>query len=121
MTTLLTKYAIRLKQADQLIRLKATGTPKSFAAKLNISESHLYNLLEDLRLLGMPLVYNKSQQTYFYSMPVRLKIELTVVPLTDEELKNINGGEKIMLKQIHSTFIRVETSTFVSTISCNIL
>lgn len=34
----------RLQQMDQLIRLKATGNPVAFAARLGISKSMLYNI-----------------------------------------------------------------------------
>lgn len=119
MTTLLTKYVNRLQQADQLIRLRATGTPVQFAAQLDISKSHLFNVLEELRSLGMPLEYDKQMQTYFYTQPMLLKWELSVVPLSGNELTNINGGTFFLIKQLQSNFIRLEHSTFAPTIRCN--
>jgi predicted DNA-binding transcriptional regulator YafY len=119
MTTLLTKYVNRLQQADQLIRLQATGTPVQFALRLDISKSHLFNVLEELRSLGMPLEYDKQKQTYFYTQPMRLKWELSVVPLSGKELSNTNGGTFFSINQLQSNFIRLEPPTFVPTISCN--
>ncbi len=107
MTTLFIKYAERLKYANWLIHRCATGSPKQFAKRLNISESHLYNLLEELRLLGMPLAYSKTRQTYYYTEPLQLRIEIVVVPLSEDEEQTIEGGLKIMLNYSHSTFIRV--------------
>ncbi|MDD4922764.1 MAG: helix-turn-helix domain-containing protein [Bacteroidales bacterium] len=88
MTTQLIKYTDRLKHADWLIRQEATGSPKIFARHLNVSESHLYNILDELRLLGMPLAYNKTSQNYYYTQPVQLLIEVTVLPLPDPQRKN---------------------------------
>ena len=107
MTIQLEKYTERLKYADNLIHLEATGKPKDFARKLNISESHLYNILEDLRFLGMPLAYSKSNLTYYYTKPVQLHIEIVVMPLNNNEAEKICGGRNIMLNLIHYNFIRV--------------
>jgi hypothetical protein len=78
MNTQLQKYAERLRRADRLIRQESTGTPKEFASKLNISESHLYGFLEELKLLGLPLKYSKVKLTYFYTRPAMLHIEISV-------------------------------------------
>ena len=79
MTTQLLKYTDRLRQADQLIRMEATGTPRAFSQKLGISESYLYGILDEMKDLGLPLAYSKSKLTYVYTMPVRLRIEIDVV------------------------------------------
>lgn len=121
MTTLLTKYVNRLQQADQLIRLQATGTPVQFASQLDISKSHLFNVLEELRSLGMPLEYDKQKRTYYYTQPMQLKWELSVVPLTQNELTSIEGGKIFLLKQLQSNFIRLSPFTFAPVISCNTL
>jgi len=78
MTTQLLKYTERLRYADQLIRMEATGAPRMFAQKLGISESYLYGVLEEMKDMGLPLMYNKSRLTYFYTRPVRLHIEIGV-------------------------------------------
>jgi|GEM_PF-535171 hypothetical protein len=120
MTTQLDKYTDRLKYADWLIQQEATGNPKTFAEKLKISESHLYNLLEDLRLLGMPIVYNKTARTYYYSKAVQLQIEIRVVNLSDTEAKNICGGVNFLFILMHSNFIGVCSYIFALQ-SCNIV
>jgi predicted DNA-binding transcriptional regulator YafY len=51
---------------NYLIRSKRTGTPIQFAEKLEISESTLYQHLNDLRELGAPIAYDKFRQTYYY-------------------------------------------------------
>ena len=78
MTTQLLKYTERLRYADQLIRMEATGAPRIFAQKLGISESYLYGILEEMKDMGLPLTYNRMKLTYVYSKPVRLRIEIDV-------------------------------------------
>lgn len=78
MTTQLLKYTERLRQADQLIRLEATGAPRLFAKKLGISESYLYGILDEMKVMGLPLSYNKNKLSYIYTSPVRLHIEIGV-------------------------------------------
>jgi AraC-like DNA-binding protein len=78
MTTQLLKYTNRLRHADQLIRLEATGTPRLFAQKLGISESYLYGILDEMKDMGLPLTYSKTRLTYVYTKPVRLHIEIGV-------------------------------------------
>jgi hypothetical protein len=78
MTTQLLKYTERLRQADQLIRLEATGVPRLFAKRLGISESYLYGILDEMKEMGLPLSYSKSRLSYVYTRPVRLRIEIGV-------------------------------------------
>ena len=60
-------------RADQLIRLKATGTSKEFAAKLGISRASEVRLLRDLRNIGAPIKYCRYRKTYYYEYAVKLK------------------------------------------------
>jgi len=64
----------RLEQMDQLIRLKATGSPRAFASRLGISKSSLYNYLELLRMLGGPVQYNQQLSTFEYEYSVVLQL-----------------------------------------------
>jgi len=82
MTTQLQKYTERLRLADRLIRMEATGAPRLFAQKLGISESYLYGVLDEMKDMGLPLMYNKSRLTYFYTRPVKLRIDISVENIT---------------------------------------
>ena len=44
----LRRHINRLQQLDQLIRMKATGTPAQLAQKLGISESAWYKIRDEL-------------------------------------------------------------------------
>lgn len=67
-----------LEYIDFLIRTKATGSPREFAAKLNISERQLYRILEEYREIGFPIKYSKERESYFYECQTSIKIELLV-------------------------------------------
>ncbi|MFN0033614.1 MAG: hypothetical protein ACKVUS_01020 [Saprospiraceae bacterium] len=64
----------RLEQMDQLIRLKATGSPKQFAALIRCSESTMYNYLDMLKEMGGPIQYNKALRAYEYKQLVCLRM-----------------------------------------------
>lgn len=53
-----------LKRIYQLIQMKATGTPKDLANRLEISEWNLYYLIRFLKDQGFPIKYNKVKQRY---------------------------------------------------------
>lgn len=67
----LPKYFGRAERMDALIRRKSTGTPKEIAAKLNLSERSLFELINQMKELGAPIVYCKSRQSYIYKEEVR--------------------------------------------------
>jgi predicted DNA-binding transcriptional regulator YafY len=60
----------RIERIDQLIKLRATGTPEELASKLAISESSLYDTLSTMKDLGAPIEYDKYLETYYYSQCV---------------------------------------------------
>jgi DNA-binding CsgD family transcriptional regulator len=56
----------RLERLDQLIRLKATGTPAELARKLDVSERTVYYLIRNLKERDKPVFYDKERQSYCY-------------------------------------------------------
>jgi hypothetical protein len=63
-----------LLRMDQFIRLKATGNPKEFAARLRLSQSMMYNYLDVLKSLGGPIRYCKKSGSYEYEFLVRFEV-----------------------------------------------
>ncbi len=59
-------YFSRLEHLDNLIRLKATGDPKTLARKLDISLRAVYDYINTLKSLGAPISYNRNKGTYYY-------------------------------------------------------
>jgi hypothetical protein len=66
----------RLKKMDNLIAQKSTGTPKEFAEKIDLSVSRLYDILDDLKNIGVPVKYSRILGSYFYKKRGEFKIEI---------------------------------------------
>lgn len=82
------EYINRLERIDQLIRLKATGSPKTFADKIGVSERYLYELLNVLKKMGAELRYDKYRETYVHKNPCKLKFGFEMI-----DKKEIKGGK----------------------------
>lgn len=62
------KYITRIIKTDQLIRRKATGSPKALAEKLNVSESTVYRIVKILKEnMKLPVVFSKEYNSYVYT------------------------------------------------------
>lgn len=59
-------YFERIERMDQLIRLKATGSPQDFATCMNLSVSMLYQYLDALKAMGAPVTYCKRRGSFCY-------------------------------------------------------
>ena len=68
------KIIERFEKIDYLITKKSTGSPSEFAKKLDIGESTLYEYLNELKVKGAPILYNKYKETYFYEEEGKFKI-----------------------------------------------
>lgn len=83
-----------VQRIDRLIRLKATGSPEDFARKLNMTQRNLYRILEDLKEMGLPIVYNKVRKSYQYNEEVTIVFRFGRKSLPDNS--QILGGRKII-------------------------
>jgi len=83
------KQLNHLEKIHQYIKSDKTGTPKEFAKKLNISESQLYNILDDLKIKGFPIVYSRKLKTYVYKGYCELTIIYSVELITENDKINI--------------------------------
>jgi biotin operon repressor len=81
-----------LQRVDHLVRTRATGSPKSLASLLKVSECSVYRLIDRLRNMGLPIAYDKQARTYYYEEQVKWNVEFVV---GNERVLNIRGGEKI--------------------------
>jgi hypothetical protein len=80
-----------LQRIDHLIRTRATGSPKALASKLEISECSVYRLLDDLKIQGLPIAYDRQAHTYYYTDQVVWRVEFLV---GTEKLISLKGGKK---------------------------
>ncbi len=88
------KYIERYQNIDRLIRMENTGNPEEFARRLGISESHLYFCLKELKEYGLPIAYSNYKRTYYYSESVKLRVNVYIENIANDEIINISGGNR---------------------------
>jgi predicted DNA-binding transcriptional regulator YafY len=89
------EYLDRISMMHKLVSRQKTGTPEEFANQLGVSRTSLYEMIDELRSRGAPIVYSKSAKTFFYKQPYDIAITCSLRPLTHEEEKKSSGGENI--------------------------
>ncbi len=82
-----------IERIDQLIKLKATGTPIDLACKLDISESSLFRIINEMKELDAPISYCINAQSYVYEKPVSFQFGFYGRELSMEEQREINAGQ----------------------------
>lgn len=89
------KQIQRIERLHQLLKLKATGSPKDCAGKLEISERQLYNTLELMKALGAPIYYDIANGSYCYEYEVECMFCFPVKPNVNEtNISHFKGGGK---------------------------
>ena len=68
------KHFERLRRMHRMIQFRRTGTPQSFALKMDISLSLLYKLLAEMKEMGAPVHYCHVRQSYEYYERVELRL-----------------------------------------------
>jgi len=92
-----------LERMDQLIRLKATGTPKELALKFKVTERTVYRIIKQLKEIGCPVYYNKILETYCYRYEGRLMLKFEIKVIDNKDVsKMVNGGGKKLLSFSHT-------------------
>jgi hypothetical protein len=89
------EYIDRISKMHRLIQVRGTGTPSEFARYLRVSRTSLYELIDEMKSRGAPIVYSKSARTFYYSQPYDITITCTLRPLTCKEEKENSGGAKL--------------------------
>jgi predicted DNA-binding transcriptional regulator YafY len=60
------KYASRLQLMNELIQKGSTGNTELFAQKLGISRRQLLYDIQDLKVLGVKIDFDRVRETYCY-------------------------------------------------------
>jgi hypothetical protein len=82
-----------LERLDQLIRLKATGTPSDLANRLDLSEREVYRIIAELRAKDIKIAYCKQKRSYYYENETFLRFQACVIENGKE--RRLLGGENI--------------------------
>lgn len=72
------KFIEQLERFERIVFLmkrRATGNPGQLAAKLNISESTLYEYLKILKARGASISYSDTCQSYYLKTPFDISFE----------------------------------------------
>jgi hypothetical protein len=80
-----------LERLDYLIRNRATGNPVQLAERLDVCDRTVYRLIAHMREVGLPIAYDKENETYYYEKPVQLRVDIQV---NGDSLLRIQGGVK---------------------------
>ncbi|MBI9063810.1 MAG: HTH domain-containing protein [Marinilabiliaceae bacterium] len=88
----LTKTIQLMERIDYLVKQRATGSPQELANRLSVSKASLHRVLEVMKELGAPIEYNIIHKSYVYSEAVNFFCDFYSNDLTQQELKNTNGG-----------------------------
>jgi hypothetical protein len=86
------EYLDRISKMHQLVLRRRTGTPAEFARELGVSRTSLYELIDEMKSRGAPIMYSKSTRTFFYSQPYDITVTCTLKPLSCAEQKENSGG-----------------------------
>ena len=83
----------QFEHVHTLIRLKGTGTPEEFAKKLEVSKRSLERIIQEMRDIGLPIVYDTERHTYYYEREVKFFCELEIDKKKEILIK---GGKKMI-------------------------
>jgi biotin operon repressor len=86
------EYLDRISMLHKLVSRQRTGSPEELAQMLGVSRTTLYELIDELRSRGAPIIYSKSAKTFFYREPYDIAVTCTLKPLTYAETKETAGG-----------------------------
>ena len=110
------EYLDRISLMHKLVSRQVTGTPEEFAGKLGVSRTSLYDLIDELRSRGAPIVYSKSAKTFFYRQPYDITVSCSLRPLTYAEEKENSGGINIYSRILF--FRTLLTDLSIATLPC---
>ena len=82
----------RIKKMHALIQSEKTGNPVEFAQQMNLSRSHLYNLIEQIKEMDAHIKYCKKKECFYYEKPFDLIFTYSLKTIANEETKEIFGG-----------------------------
>ncbi len=63
-----------IKRIDALVSLRATGSSEALAYKLGISKTKLYRMINIMKDLDAPIVYDIALQSFIYEKEVGFTI-----------------------------------------------
>lgn len=82
-----------MERVHLLIKRRGTGTPDELAERLQVSRATVHRIMDTMKELGAPILYNFLNQTYEYEHPVNFFFGfISNNDLEEIEGREINGG-----------------------------
>lgn len=85
-------YIDRMNLLHKLIKEKRTGTPTELAKRLRISKGRANQIIDELRTMGVPVVYSRNLKTYYYESEFEIIAKLSLIPLSEDDMVNKGAG-----------------------------
>lgn len=73
------EYVDLIARFHSLVISQMTGTPDTFAYKLGISRSSLYNLITEIQSYGIDIEYSRERETFRYTYPEKVEISIKIL------------------------------------------
>ncbi|RPH33642.1 MAG: hypothetical protein EHM93_04055 [Bacteroidales bacterium] len=86
------EYIDRISLMHKLISEHRTGSPDDFAVRLGIKRARLYELVDELKSYGAPILYSKSERSFYYEQPYDIRLICIMQPMNKKEYIESNGG-----------------------------
>lgn len=101
----------RLRTIDRLIKSERSGNAQELADKIGISRKQVYNYINELKEIGVNIEYCRNKRSFVYNEPYEFLFNLRIKKLSNNEMIDILGGKKNLLKkcnaitQMHNSFV----------------
>ncbi len=82
----------RIQSLHKLIENECSGTPCELAKHFCLSKRQLYNIIEELKIMGADIKYSKDRCTFYYANEFEFKLDFHVSYINKDNGKNIYGG-----------------------------
>ncbi len=86
------EYLDRISRIHRMLKNHSTGTPTELAFRLGVSRTSLYEMLDEMRSRGAPIIYSKASRTFYYSEPFDISVTCTFRSLSETEKSEVTGG-----------------------------
>lgn len=72
------EYVDLVARFHSFVMSQMTGDPDTFAAKLGVSRSTLYNLISEIQSYGIEIEYVRANETFRYVYPDKVEISIRI-------------------------------------------
>lgn len=101
-----------IKRIDQLIQLKATGSPIELASRLEVSKSKLYRILDIMKALNAPVEFDTFSRSYYYVKEVEFTCGFYEKPIGINKEKSLSKNQDTTKKYFFSQSRKMKLTEF---------